>query len=67
MNNELIKEIKEINPKIIEINKSIKDLNTMKLDGKVKYLIKPTSFIELKKILIVIKKYNIKYHIIGNG
>ena len=53
MNNELIKEIKEINPKIIEINKSIKDLNTMKLDGKVKYLIKPTSFIELKKILYV--------------
>lgn len=67
MNNNFQNEINNINENIIECNKSIKNLNTMKLDGRVKYLVKPTSFIELKKVLLIIKKYNINYHIIGNG
>lgn len=67
MNNDFLNEIREINENIIECNKSIKNLNTMKLDGKVKYLVKPTSFLELKKVLLIIRKYNINYHIIGNG
>lgn len=67
MNTKFIDEIKNINENIIFLNQSLKTLNTMKLDGLVKYLIKPTSFIELKKILLIIKKYNIKYYVIGNG
>lgn len=67
MNESFVCEIKSINEKIIGCNKSIKNLNTMKLDGIVKYLIMPTSFLELKKILKTIRKYNIKYHVIGNG
>lgn len=67
MNNDFVDEIKSINKNIIECNKSIKNLNTMKLDGIVKYLVKPTSFMELKKVLKIIKKYNINYYLIGNG
>lgn len=67
MNNEFINEIKEVNKNILSLNATLKNLNTMKLDGIVKYLIKPSSFIELKKTLKIIKKYNIKYHLIGNG
>lgn len=67
MNNGFINEIKNINENIIECDKSIKNLNTMKLDCKVKYLIKPTSFIELKKTLKTIRKYDVNYRIIGNG
>lgn len=67
MNNNFIKEINDINENILECNKSLKNLNTMKLDGIVKYFIKPTTFIELKKVLKIINKYNIKYYIIGNG
>ena len=67
MNEIFIKEIKEINKNIINLNASLKNLNTMKLDGEAKYLIKPTSFIELKRVLNIMKKYNVKYHVIGNG
>lgn len=67
MNNNFICEIKDINKDIIDINVSLKNLNTMKLEGLVKYLIRPTSFIELKKVLKLINKYDIKYFLIGNG
>jgi len=67
MNNKFINEIRNISENIIEINVNLKNLNTMKLDGIVKYLIRPSSFIELKKVLNIINKYNIKYYVIGNG
>jgi len=67
MNNKFINEIRNISENIIEINVNLKNLNTMKLDGIVKYLIRPSSFIELKKVLNIINKNNIKYYVIGNG
>ena len=67
MNNEFIREIKNISNNIIELNKPLKNLNTMKLDGLAKYLIKPTTYRELKEILNIIKKYKINYYVIGNG
>lgn len=67
MNNEFINEIKLINENIISMNASLKKFNTLKLDGITKYLIMPTTFMELKKVLLTIKKYNVKYHLIGNG
>ena len=67
MNNEFIKEIKNVNNDILELNKSLKHFNTLKLESSCKYLIMPTSFVELKKIFIIIKKYNVKYIVIGNG
>ena len=39
----------------------------MKLESIAKYMIMPTTFIELKKVLKVINKYNINFNIIGNG
>ncbi len=67
MNDLFIQDIRKINQKIITCHASLKNLNTMKIDGKVKYLIKPTTFLETKKVLQVIKNYHIPYHIIGNG
>lgn len=66
MENNFVKEIKKIND-IIQTNVSLKKYSTMRLDAIVRYLIKPRSFIELKKVLKIIKKYNINYYIIGNG
>lgn len=66
MNNKFIEEIQKIND-IIECNVSLKKYNTMRLEGAAKYFIKPKSYIDLKKVLIMLKKYNIKYYLIGNG
>lgn len=67
MNNKIIKEINKINNNIISYNISLKNYNTMKLDCFCKYFIQPTNIIELKKVLLILSKYNIKYFIIGNG
>lgn len=60
-------EILNINRDILFKDVSLKNLNTMRLDGVVKYLIKPTSFIELKEVIKILDKYEVKYNIIGNG
>jgi UDP-N-acetylmuramate dehydrogenase len=39
----------------------------MKLDSTAKYFITPTTFVELKKVLLILKKYNIQYYVIGKG
>lgn len=67
MNNKFIKEIEKINKDIIKLNVSYKSLNTMKLEGNVKYLILPKTFMELKEVLKIINKYKIEYFLIGNG
>jgi len=67
MEDRIIKEINKINKNILKCNISLKNFNTMKLDGKCKNFIMPTNIIELKKVLIILKKNNVKYHVIGNG
>lgn len=66
MNHNFIDEIKS-NGEIIECNVCLRKYNTMRLNSVAKYMIKPRFFLELKKILVILKKYNINYHIIGNG
>lgn len=65
--NSLIKKINEINPNILKCNFSLKNFNTMKLECRVKYFIMPTSFVELKKVLLLLKEMGVGYYIIGNG
>lgn len=67
INKNLIEEIKKINSSIIKCEVSLRNFNTMKLDAKAKYLILPTSFIELKKVLLTLRENKIKYILIGNG
>lgn len=67
MDNEFIRELQAINSSILFMNVSLKKFNTLKLESKVKYLIKPTNFIELKKVLYILKRFNISYYVIGNG
>lgn len=67
MNNDFVNEINCINKSIMKCNVSLKNYNTMKLDGVCKYFIKPTTFMEMKKVMKVIKMYNINYIVIGNG
>lgn len=65
--NNFVDQIQSINKNILKENVSLKQFNTLKLDGWVSYLIMPTTFLELKKVLFIIKRFNIKYSIIGNG
>lgn len=67
MINDFEKEILDINKDILLKDVSLKNYNTMKLDGFSKYMICPTSYIELKKVMKVIDKYKIHYYVIGNG
>lgn len=67
MNKKLIDDINKINSNILKCNESLKNYNTMRLESNAKYLIKPTNYIELKKVLLLLRKYKIDYFIIGNG
>lgn len=67
MKNNFEKEILNINKDIFLKDVSLKNYNTMKLDGFSQYMICPTSYIELKKVMKIIDKYKINYHVIGNG
>lgn len=61
-----IEEIKKIN-NVIKTNVDLKKYNTMRVESNCKYFIEPNNFIELKKVIKVIRKYKINYFIIGNG
>ena len=52
MINDFEKEILDINKDILLKDVSLKNYNTMKLDGFSKYMICPTSYIELKKVRV---------------
>jgi len=67
MNKDFIDEISKINNTILRCNVSLKNYNTMKLNGYARYFVMPTSFMELKHVLILIRKFRIKYFVIGNG
>ena len=50
------------------INKAkIREYTTYKLDGEIKKIYIPEDILELKKLILKLKKNNIKYKIIGNG
>lgn len=67
MHKEFINEINKINNNILKNNIDLKNYNTMKTKSICKYFIEPTSYIELKKVMQLIKKYKVKYYILGNG
>ena len=67
MHKEFINEINKINNNILKNNIDLKNYNTMKTKSICKYFIEPTSCIELKKVMQLIKKYKVKYYILGNG
>jgi len=52
---------------IIKENMSMKDLNTFKLETKVKFYAKPNNLGELKNIIKFAKNKNLKIFILGNG
>ena len=52
---------------IVEIDKTFKDLTTLKIGGKIKYLVYPENVIALIQIIDILKDNNIKYKVIGNG
>lgn len=60
-------EILNINKDILLRDVSLKNYNTMKLESFAKYMIMPTTYIELKKVMKVLDKYKIDYKVIGNG
>ena len=67
MHKEFINEINKINKNILKNNVDLKNYNTMKTKSICKCFIEPTSYIELKKVMELIKKYKVKYYILGNG
>ena len=67
MNKLLIKHLKNINEDIIKLNVSLKNYNTLKLESTAKYFITPHTFIELKKVIQILREFSIEYYIVGNG
>lgn len=65
--NEFIKELKEKNiAKILEYE-SLKKYTTFKVGGIARLILIPTSIENLQELLLLIKKYKLKYKILGNG
>ena len=46
---------------------SLKNFNTYRINGRVKYLISPNSIQDLNSVIKVLNDYKIKYMILGNG
>ena len=67
MNKTLIKYLKNINKNIIKLNVPLKNYNTLKLESYAKYFITPHTFMELKKTIEILRKFSVKYYILGNG
>ena len=57
---------KELNMNYLK-NESLKKHTTLKVGGECSYFVIPKNIIELKRLIKLIKKYNLKYMIIGNG
>ena len=51
----------------IEENVSLVKLNTYRIGGMAKYLVKPNSINDLVEVLRILKENNVKYFILGNG
>ena len=67
MNKKFIDNIRKINKEILKCNESLKNYNTLKLNSSAKYLIVPTSFMELKKVMVEVRRFKIDCLVIGNG
>lgn len=52
---------------IVLENIDLKELSTIGIGGKVKYLVRPYSFVDLTKLLDYLKENNIQYYILGNA
>ncbi|MGN1200674.1 MAG: UDP-N-acetylmuramate dehydrogenase [Candidatus Caccovivens sp.] len=48
-------------------NEKLSNYSTVKIGGMADYIIFPKNILEIKKILKIIKKNNLKYFILGNG
>ena len=57
---------KELNIKYIK-NESLKKHTTFKVGGECSYFVMPSNLEELKRLIKLIKKYKLKFMIIGNG
>lgn len=65
--NDFFKQVKLLKGIKVYKNVSVKEENTMKLDAIFLYKIEILSFVDVKKLFKLIKKYNMKYYILGNG
>lgn len=65
--NEFIKELRQLEIGKFEKDISVKKLTTYKVGGNVKVLVYPKNEEKLITLIKLVKKYNLKYKIIGNG
>jgi UDP-N-acetylmuramate dehydrogenase len=52
---------------IVETNKTFKELTTLKIGGKIKYLVYPENVIALIQVIDILKENKITYKVLGNG
>lgn len=64
---EFLQEVEKANIGKIEKNVPLKNYTTYKVGGNARCIIYPKSTKELVKLVKLIKKYNLKYKILGNG
>ncbi len=65
--NEFIKELRQLEIGKFEKDISVKKLTTYKVGGNAKVLVYPKNEEKLITLIKLVKKYNLKYKIIGNG
>jgi UDP-N-acetylmuramate dehydrogenase len=52
---------------IVETDKTFKELTTLKIGGKIKYLVYPENVIALIQVIDILKENKIPYKVLGNG
>ena len=67
MKDRFYKQVKKIKGVKILKNISVRDDNNLKIEAKFLYKLEISNFYSIKKVFMYIKKYNIKYYIIGKG
>lgn len=64
---ELIKELESLNVGIVKENEALARHTTIKIGGPADLFIEPSSVENLKKVMDVIRKYHVKWQVIGKG
>jgi UDP-N-acetylmuramate dehydrogenase len=64
---ELIKELESLNVGIVKENEALARHTTIKIGGPADLFIEPSSIENIKKVMDVIRKYHVKWQVIGKG
>jgi len=63
--NDILKKLEQFS--IVDQSKSFREITTLRIGGKIKYVIYPKNIVALGQVLDILKENNVEYKILGKG